>query len=61
MDIMDYYECKNPLHLAKQILKMIYMDRNSFKLMGKRNKETIEKLYDENIIINKYLDLITNN
>ena len=52
---------KDSNHLAQQILKIISLDAYSFKLMGKRNKEVIEKFYDENIISNKYLDLIINN
>ncbi len=52
---------KNSNHLAQQILKIISLDEYSFKLMGKRNKEIVEKFYDENIISNIYLDLIKNN
>ena len=52
---------KNSDHLAKQMFKFISLDKNTLNLMGKRNKETIEKFYDENIIINKYMDLTINN
>ena len=40
---------KNSDHLAKQMLKFVSLDKNALSLMGKRNKETIEKFYDENI------------
>ncbi len=44
--------------LADKMLRMIEMDRDHFAAMGQRGREKMMREFDEQIVINRYLDVI---
>ena len=51
-------EVKNPKDLALKIEKMITLTHEERIVMGKEGRKKMLKQFDENIVINKYLDVI---
>ncbi|UTJ05796.1 glycosyltransferase family 4 protein [Arcobacter roscoffensis] len=51
---------KDAKDLALQIEKMIHISLDDRKLMGKKSREKVIKEFDEQIVINKYLQCIDN-
>ena len=52
-------EKRNPIDLAEKMEKIIKMSSNERKIMGQNGRKKIEKEFDEKIIIEKYLEVIT--
>ena len=44
--------------LADKMLRIIQMDRDDLKMMGRRGREKMIREFDESIVINRYLDVV---
>jgi glycosyltransferase involved in cell wall biosynthesis len=53
-------EVKSPEDLSKKMLTMMNMSQEERLILGKNGRKKVETLFDEKIVINKYLKIINN-